>query len=50
MDLMKSVVRHAPWALLCAGVAIAIGLPAGLIAGYYAGKLRRSPTGWSASS
>ncbi|MEJ1115891.1 dipeptide/oligopeptide/nickel ABC transporter permease/ATP-binding protein [Paenarthrobacter sp. CCNWLY172] len=25
-------------ALLCAGVAIAIGLPAGLIAGYYAGK------------
>ena len=20
MDLMKSVVRHAPWALLCAGV------------------------------
>jgi ABC-type dipeptide/oligopeptide/nickel transport system permease subunit len=25
-------------ALLCAGVAIAIGLPAGLLAGYYAGK------------
>ncbi|WP_104139772.1 dipeptide/oligopeptide/nickel ABC transporter permease/ATP-binding protein [Arthrobacter sp. ZGTC131] len=25
-------------AMLCAGVAIAIGLPAGLIAGYYAGK------------
>ena len=35
-------------ALLCAGVAIAIGLPAGLIAGYYAGKFE-AVSNWTVS-
>ncbi|MBT2594223.1 dipeptide/oligopeptide/nickel ABC transporter permease/ATP-binding protein [Arthrobacter sp. ISL-72] len=35
-------------ALLCAGVAIAIGLPAGLIAGYYAGKFE-AVSNWAVS-